>query len=97
MNLNKIIVIAIFAILIISATNVADYIYTYNPQISRGILGLLIVYLTYKNGLLPIKEEPISALFSFPGNVKYFLFSFFGAIIIYWGLQQFIFMLVMKK
>lgn len=95
--LNKIITSFLLLILGVSGIKVADLIYSHYPQIARGVLGALIVYLIYRNVLMPIANEPISALFEFPGNIKYFLYSFFGAILIYWGLQQIALMILMRN
>jgi len=90
-TLNKTIVILIFVLIAITGMYIADLINSLNPQISPSVLGAIVVYLTYRNVLLPIKNEPISALFVFPANTKYFLYTLFGGIIIYWGIQQLVY------
>lgn len=92
--LNNVLTTILLVILVAVGINIADFVYGYNPQIARGILGTIVVYLIYRNILLPIKHEPVSALFVYPGNIKYFLYAFLGAIIVYWGLQQTVLMFI---
>ena len=95
--LTKIVVITMMIAIGLLGTYIANVINNNNPLIPRGILGLLIIYLAYRNGLLPIGKEPINALFIFPRNIKYFFYAFVGALVFYWAFQQIFYMIVMRK
>lgn len=89
--------IFLLIVLVYTGFQIGELVNILAPQIPRGILGAIVVYLVYRNILFPIKKESIDALFLFPTNIKYFLFSFFCSVIIYWGLQQIFFMLIIEK
>jgi glycerol uptake facilitator-like aquaporin len=96
-TISKFTSISLLIVLVFTGFQFGELVNTLAPQIPRGILGAIVVYLVYRNVLFPIKRESIDALFSFPTNIKYFIYSFFVSVIIYWGLQQIFFMLIMKK
>ena len=72
----------------ILGTQFASIINSYNLLISRGILGLLVIYATYRNVLIPMAKEPIQDLFIYPRGIKYFIYMFFFSLISFWAFQQ---------
>ena len=78
-------------VLVFTGFQFGELVNTLAPQIPRGILGAIVIFLVYRNILFPIKRESIEALFLFPTNIKYFLYSFFGSVIIYWGVTTNVF------
>jgi hypothetical protein len=92
----KLIVVLVLLAVGILGAQIAIIVNAYNPLIARGILGLLIIYATYRNLLIPLANEPIQGLFLFPRDFKYFFYVFFFSLICYWAVQQIYYMIVGK-
>lgn len=55
----------------------------------NGILGFVLIYLTYRVYLSSHRVEidgPTNLLFEFPKNLKYFIFGFFWSLVLNWAL-----------
>ncbi len=76
--------------------SINTFIYRYNSLIPRGILGIVVIYLIYKNGFF-LEKESFSVLFEFPRNLKYFFYAILGGSIAYWAFQEIFFMVVLRK
>jgi hypothetical protein len=87
-RLGKLIVILLFIAVGIAGLSVATYTFRYYPALTRGILGIIVIYLVFQSDLWPIGREPIAALFVYPTNLRYFLFALFCSIVFYWALQE---------
>ena len=93
----KFVVVLLIIAVGILGTQIATKINVYNPRLPRGILGLIVIYATYKYGLVPIATEPIGSLFIFPRDFKYFIYMFFLSAVCYWAFLQILYMIVGKN
>ena len=81
------IIIALFIAVGIFGFNVASITLEYYAPVARGILGIAAIYLAFQEASLSKSKNPLDNLFSFPKNIKYFIYTFIFSLIFYWALQ----------
>ena len=81
--------VVIASIGVVVADNVSDH-YDF---LVNGILGLSVIFFTYRMVFNPVYIKPRSSalMFQFPGNIKYFAVFFFGSIYIFWAIEKVIY------
>ena len=88
LQFKRLFVIALFLAIGLLGFRIASIIiYDYAP-IVRGILGFATIYLAFQEASSSSSKNPLSGLFFFPKNIKYFIYAFVYSLIFYWALQQ---------
>jgi hypothetical protein len=82
------IVIALLIVIGILGFNIASVIIHDYAPIARGILGFATIYLAFQEASSSRSKNPLDSLFSFPKNIRYFIYAFIFSLIFYWALQQ---------
>lgn len=82
------IVIALLITIGVLGFRIASVAIYYYAPVARGILGLVVIYLAFQEASLSRSKNPLDGLFSFPKNIKYFVYTFIYSLIFYWALQQ---------
>ena len=93
----KFVVVLLIISIGILGTQFATIVDSYNMLISRGVLGLLIIYGIYRNVLISTAKESLQDLFIFPRDLKYFFYMFFFSVISFWAFRQIFDMIIGRK
>ena len=86
--MSTLVTIALFITIGLIGFRIASVIINYYAPIARGILGLVAIYLAFKEASASSSKNPLGDLFLFPKNIKYFVYTFVYSLIFYWALQQ---------